>query len=294
MESIDRIRMEKQTHPGISALSPFDIVCEYAGKPRADFQGDSHSALQVCIVLHGEAEMMLEGFSGKYREGELWWNMCWEPHAYRLSGRNNFVMAINLDVEHLGACSPFGSCNWLAPFVAKPRKRYLPSTQEERDFVRETGKRIFHACRKKTPNCQILCWLLIHELLIYAINHMDWDELSGELEESLGSFLRIRKALNEVWVADARPPNLSDAAKMCGLSSSRFSELFRRTMGSSYGKFAIRIRMSNAANDLLSGNYSLEEISLKWGFFDSSHFCHAFKKFYRISPSQFVSRKNNA
>jgi len=118
------------------------------------------------------------------------------------------------------------------------------------------GKRIFHLFRKKQPNSQILCWLLIHELLIFAINRMDWKMLGSELEESLSSFLRIRKALNEVWTINARPPNLSDAAKMCGLSSSRFSELFRRTMGVSYGKFAIRIRMSNAANDLLSGNFS--------------------------------------
>ncbi|MBO5959854.1 MAG: helix-turn-helix transcriptional regulator, partial [Lentisphaeria bacterium] len=90
------------------------------------------------------------------------------------------------------------------------------------------------------------------------------------------------------------PPSLSEAAKMCALSPSRFSELFRRTMGVSYGKFAIRVRMSNAAKDLLSGRFSLEEISQKWGFFDSAHFCHSFKKFYRISPSQFVSRKTGS
>ena len=63
-------------------------------------------------------------------------------------------------------------------------------------------------------------------------------------------------------------------------------------MGVSYGKFALRVRMSNAAKDLMSGRYTLEEIAIKWGFFDSAHFCHSFKKFYGVSPSKFVSRKN--
>lgn len=62
-------------------------------------------------------------------------------------------------------------------------------------------------------------------------------------------------------------------------------------MGVSYGKFAIRVRMSNAAKDLLAGKLSLDEVAQKWGFFDSAHFCHAFKKFYRVSPGQFITRK---
>ena len=293
MEAINEIKMEKQTHPDLSVLSPFDLVFEYKTEPDPGFHGDSHYALQICMVLHGEAEMMLENFNGTYAAGDLWWNMCWEPHAYRLSGRRNFVVAVNIDVEQLGSCSPFGGCNWLAPFVAKPQNRFKPSTPEERQFIRNTGRRLFHLCNKKENNWRISAWLLIHELLIYAINRMDWNGLEpkGETAEPVKNFSRIRTALNKVWISDARPPSLSEAAKICALSPSRFSELFRRTMGVSYGKFAIRVRMSNAAKDLLSGRFSLEEISQKWGFFDSAHFCHSFKKFYRISPSQFVSRK---
>lgn len=292
MDELNEIKMEKQTHPDLSVLSPFDLVYEYSRNPRTEFHGDSHYALQICIVLHGRAELMLEGFSGEYGEGDLWWNMCWEPHAYRLAGRRDFVVAINIDVEQLGSCSPFGGCNWLSPFVAKPQNRYRPRNPEEKAYILAVGKRLFHLYHGRENNWRISSWLLIHEMLIYAINRMDWTGLEGKFEkESLNSFARIRRALNKVWISDARSPSLSEAARMCGLSSSRFSELFRRAMGVSYGKFAIRVRMSNAAKDLLSGRFSLEEISLKWGFFDSAHFCHAFKKFYRISPSQFISRK---
>ncbi len=244
-------------------------------------------------MLHGAAEVIFEDFNRTFQEGELWWNMCWEPHAYRFTGKRNFVLAINIDVEQLGSCSPFSGCNWLAPFVASPEERYCPETDRERRYILHTGKELYHLYRHQESNWRIACWLLIHQLLLYAINRMEWTELDGTMErESANSFSRIRQALNRVWTSEARPPTLTEAAKMCSLSPSRFSELFRRTMGVSYGKFAIRVRMSNAAKDLMSERFTLEEIAEKWGFFDSAHFCHSFKKFYRVSPSQFVSRKN--
>lgn len=289
---LNKVRLEKQTHPEISILSPFDLAVEYSEKPTQEFQGDSHYALQICIVMHGAAELMLEDFKNEYRAGELWWNMCWEPHAYRLSGKRNFILAINIDVEQLGSCSPFGGCNWLVPFVSKPASRYYPANTNERRFIMELGRKLFHLYRTRESNWRISSWLLIHQLLIHAINRMDSTGIENKLEnESINSFSRIRQALNRVWTSEARPPSLSEAAKLCSLSPSRFSELFRRTIGISYGKFATRVRMSNAAKDLMTGRFTLEEIALKWGFFDSAHFCHSFKKLYRISPSQFMAGK---
>lgn len=238
---------------------------------------------------------MLENFQGHYERGDLWWNMCWEPHAYRLTGRRNFVLAVNLDMEQLGSCAVFGGCNWLAPFVAPPGQRYRPRNPEERERVLELGRRLLHLYRKRENNWRISSWLLIHELLIFAINRMDWHSLGSTLDrESLNSFTRIRKVLEQIRENDSRAPSLLEAAEICSLSTSRFSEVFRRTMGVSYGKLVIRVRMTHAAKDLLSGYYSLEEIVQKWGFFDSAHFCHAFKKFYRVSPGKFVANKNGA
>lgn len=300
MNDLLRIKVEKQTHPDLTILSPFDIASEYSRLPTEEFRGDSHYALQICIVLHGASEVVFEDYGRIYRSGELWWNMCWEAHAYRFIGKRTFVVAVNLDVEQLGACSPFGDCNWLMPFVAETSRRFCPSDEKDLEFVRQTGRLLFHLYRKRPPNWRILSWLRIHELLLLAISRMGAQGSVPDREKQApssasgdpkNSFTRIRYALNKVWSAETRPPSLSAAARMCSLSPSRFSELFRKTMGVSYGKFAIRVRMASAAKDLLSGHYSLEEIAQKWGFFDSAHFCHSFKQFYHVSPRQFVTRK---
>ncbi len=288
METLNQIKMERQTHPALSVLSPFDLAFEYRAGADREFKGDFHYALQICFVLNGKAEMMMESFNGTYSKGDIWWNMCWEPHAYRLTGRRNFVMAVNLDAEQLGACGPYGGCNWLLPFIVQPGKRFTVKTPEERAQILSFGKRLYRLYREQGAMWQISAWLLIHELLLFVIVR-----LKDEVPElaSPHAFSRIRNVLNNVWNSEKKYISLSEAAKLCGLSASRFSELFRQTMGVSYGKFALRVRMSNASKDLLSGKFSLEELAQKWGFFDSAHFCHTFKKYYRISPGQFCRTK---
>ena len=119
--------------------------------------------------------------------------MCWEPHAYRLSGRRNFILAVNIDVEQLGSCSPFSGCNWLTPFIAHPENRYCPGSIREQEFIRNAGKELYHLYRHHSNNWRISSWLLIHQILLYAINRMNWSELEDTMErESANSFPRIR------------------------------------------------------------------------------------------------------
>ena len=293
MQILNEIPVERQTHPDLSLLSPFGLAVEYSEHPGTDFHGDSHYALQICIVLHGKAELILANQTRTYGPGELWWTMCWEPHAYRLAGKRNFVLAVNLDIEALGDCGPCSACDWLTPFTADPAERYLPRNDSQRTEIVNTGRRLFHLHCRQPPNWKIEAWLLIHQMILNAVNRMNENQSDpGRRSGTFRAFARIRNALDTIWRLDARPPSLSEAAKLCSLSPSRFSELFRESMGVSYGKFALRVRMSNAARDLLTGRMTLEEIAEKWGFFDSAHFCHAFKKFYMTSPGRFVTRKS--
>ena len=100
---------------------------------------------------------------------------------------------------------------------------------------------------------------------------------------------RIRKAVTLVRNS-LIPPSLEAAAQACSLSVSRFSCLFHNSMGVSYGQFALRVRLTNAANDVKRGIYTLSEIAERHGFCDASSFCHAFRKVYRCTTHEFKKR----
>lgn len=128
---------------------------------------------------------------------------------------------------------------------------------------------------------------MIHELLLTAIDHMAGEEIAIPQIESAERFRKIKPAVNLVKNSIGRPPELEEAAASCSLGVSRFSELFRQTFGLSFGKFAARSRLAAAARDLKSGRMDIEEVAVKWGFYDNSHFHRAFQELYGCTPKQY-------
>jgi len=296
MPDLSTIAIERQKHPTLSAESPFNIDYMYVRKPTGEYSGDIHYALQLCICLTGATEIVYDDFSRVCHPGECWWTMCWEPHACRVLDKRSFTVAVNLEMNSLGSVDPFGGCHWLLPFILPPRQRYVPQTATERQMFLEAGRKLFHWNQRQESYWQQKSWLLINELLLTAINSLHDATQTDNLEQTLASgdrFARLRPAIELARTSGPEPVTLAKAAKACSLSASRFSELFREALGSSYGQFAARARLSQAARDIATSSMAVEEVAAKWGFFDSSHFCHAFKKIYQCSPSEFRKKRNN-
>lgn len=293
MPNLSTISIEKQKHPGLAADNPFDIAWDYCYLPSPDYLGDMHYALQIGICLTGAVEIVYDGYSRICRPGDCWWTMCWEPHAYRALKRRSFTVAINLDLNSVGQCDPFGSCNWLLPFALPPEQRFVPVTEDARQKFADAGRKLFHWHFKGGRFRRQQSWLLIHELLLEALEGLyavDADA-AAQAQAMGGYFPRLRPAIELARSAGMTPVSLAQAAAACSLSPSRFSELFRDALGISFGQFAARARLSQAAREVVHSALTIEEIATRWGFFDSSHFCHAFKKIYQCSPSEFRQRK---
>jgi len=296
MPDLSSIAIEKQRHPTLSAERPYSIEHMYVKEPSEKYSGDIHYALQLGICLSGAAEIVYDNHSLICRPGECFWTMCWEPHACRVLEKRTFVLAVNLEMNSLGSVDPFGSCHWLLPFTLPPAERYVPGNEDEKQKCLDAGRKLFHWNSKRNAYWQQKSWLLINDLVLSAISKLNKVRPAG-VEQSLAScdrFARLRPAIELAGSATAEPVTLAQAAKACSLSASRFSELFREALGSSFGQFAARARLSQAARDIATSNMAVEEVAAKWGFFDSSHFCHAFKKIYQCSPSEFRRRRQES
>ena len=295
MQNLSTIAIEKQRHPTLSAESPFNIDYMYERTPSTAYSGDIHYALQLGICLTGSIEIVYDDFSRICRPGECFWTMCWEPHACRVLEKRSFTVAVNLEMNSLGSVDPFGSCHWLLPFTLPPEQRYAPSDEANRRKFLEAGRKLFHWNQRRGAYWQQKSWLMINDLLLTAISKLNYVQ-TASVEQALASgdrFARLRPAIELARSCGAEPVTLAKAAKACSLSASRFSELFREALGSSYGQFAARARLSQAARDIATSNLAVEEVAARWGFFDSSHFCHAFKKIYQCSPTEFRKRRNS-
>ena len=294
MPNLSFIAIEKQKHPTLSAESPFNIDFMYARQPSDEYIGDIHYALQLGICLTGAVEIVYDNYSRVCRPGECFWTMCWEPHACRVLEKRSFILAVNLEMNSLGSADPFGGCHWLLPFTLNAAERFVPGDEALKKYFLESGRKLFHWERKRPVFWQQKSWLLINDLLLTAISQLNVNrpESVAQAIASGDRFARLQPAIELARTPSTPPVTLAQAARACSLSASRFNELFREALGSSFGQFAARARIGQAARDIATSNLAVEEVAAKWGFFDSSHFCHAFKKIYQCSPTEFRKRRN--
>lgn len=132
--------------------------------------------------------------------------------------------------------------------------------QKELDYV--------HQC--SSIFCQILA-------MIYR-DHLPDRIVHSKIEPS------IRYIRQNVFSEDY---SLTEAAKKSFVSDVYFRKLFREAFGTAPKQYVIQCRIQHAASLILSGYYSLQEISEQCGYRDYKHFTTEFKRIMGVSPSEY-------
>lgn len=276
----------KKVYHYLSAEKPFEVSCGFAHEERKTYSGDSHYDLQICIVLSGQMEVRYHDFSTYVSAGQFWLTSCWEPHFSRPSKKRMTYLVITVSPEFLGQPDMFHEINWLAPFFAVPRERPQAGSVAGRLAVHELGRLVRRLWKTKPDGWKNLIWLKIHELMILIASFMKKQE-----SVSSASFMRIIPAIRFVRDNPDRIISVEDAAKLCCMSRSSFSNLFTATLGKSFAKFALNARVSEAARRLSSTIMPIKDIASECGFSDMGHFYHVFAKHFKCTPLEYRKRK---
>lgn len=105
----------------------------------------------------------------------------------------------------------------------------------------------------------------------------------GEHTQDNTSFYHI---LEYIDTHSSEPLEIQELAEKCHLSYSHFARLFRENYGRSCKEYINYIRLNKAEELLLHSNYDISYIAQETGFFDSSHFIRAYKKWKGVTPKQ--------
>ncbi len=133
----------------------------------------------------------------------------------------------------------------------------------------------------------------LHLLRLLLALRREWDPPPSGLPlgaTPTSDLVRIMPALEALQTHPEHRLQLPQAAALCGLSSSRFNVLFRRAMGSSFGRYSQRTRLTFAAQRLLATDQSIEAVATELGFTDDSHLHHLFLKHYHVTPAVYRMR----
>jgi AraC family transcriptional regulator len=121
---------------------------------------------------------------------------------------------------------------------------------------------------------------LVFELLAHLVRLGDSDS-SGRLPRWLG---RAKDLIHGMY-----PEGLSlcSIAEHVGVHPAHLARTFRKHYRCSVGEYLRRVRIETAIQLLQNAESSIAEVGCSVGFYDQSHFTHAFKKHTGVTPAHF-------
>lgn len=106
-------------------------------------------------------------------------------------------------------------------------------------------------------------------------------------EASFGGEQAVEALLEELRSRAYEPFSVSDAAEHCGLSTRRFSELFRERTGTTFVDYVNRQRVAYAKERLLETGH-VAYACYESGFQDLAYFYRVFRKYTGCTPGGFL------
>lgn len=276
--SIPRLRTN------LSPRTPLSCgVNRYPRKPSGIY--DMHYGLEMGVVLRGRMRRMYQGYEMVVHPGDVWFCGMWEPHGCQCLCDNVHVLVFLIWPPLLADLRwpEAPEFNWMLPFVVPPKDR-PHIVRKDRPWFAALGRRVRDWEDEPETRRKMDMHLCLLEILLRATR--GWRPPADGHDAPADAFVRVNRAIERVF-ASRRLVTVEEVAKACGLSRNRFGKLFQDVTGIGFPAFALRYRLSGAANQLVCGDDAIKAVARNWGFADDSHLHKAFVEHYSLTPTEY-------
>ena len=136
------------------------------------------------------------------------------------------------------------------------------------------------------PNFVLMPYFIAaQDSLLYQ--NTDIEHMGKKENYSASSQARLQLMMQYIHQKSAYNISLSDIADQAKVSKSTALNLFQRYLGISPVTYLINYRLQEAAKLLASTEKKVTVISKDTGFDSVDYFCKAFKKYYKLTPTEY-------
>ncbi|MFB3882931.1 MAG: helix-turn-helix domain-containing protein [Armatimonadota bacterium] len=267
----------------LSPSRPIRVSLSSVGNP-SEPRFDLHYGLELGIVLSGRIRRTYRSWEAELGPGEAWYCGIWEWHGWSVVEAPCEAVVVTMLPQVLATPEPVESMehDWLAPFVVPPERRPRVAP-EARQQLLAVAQQIREKRARRSPSRVWWYRLLTFEAL--SLLERDWSApvWRSSLPHSYGG---ISRAVELVFGV-RRLVTAGEAARACAMSGRTFRRAFEALMGISFTKFALRHRLSGAADQLAQSDEPLKAVAADWGFVDASHLHRSFAQYYRCTPEEY-------
>ncbi|MEJ6951763.1 helix-turn-helix domain-containing protein [Natronospora cellulosivora (SeqCode)] len=280
------------------------ISCYVYKSSQPNFPNHCHTHLELIYILNGQMKLFLDGKSKVCKKGDLVFIPVLKPHAISyVDNQSSEHMILQLSMNFLDAGnmgftdktmlvqgkkikkdmvinivdkSPIGQMILKLHSLCEKDKAKASFPNQEYTF--EKGK-ITNIWKLKGLVLELFSELVENDYLVFSDNTDDLEDLH--------ELYRIQPVLHSMISYPKENMSMEDAAKMANMSYYNFSRTFKRLLGHSFIDYKNLLRVRKAEELLYETDKTITEIAELINFGSLSYFNRIFKKYSKLSPSEY-------
>lgn len=252
-----------------------------------------HDYVELLYGLDGcDARVICSGKSYRMRSGELIVVNSKQPHTVATVAKVSKYVVIKFMPQILYAAEQSVlEFKYTLPFVTTDEKysKLFSRADVEKTEIPQIMEDILAEWEKKEYGYEIALRVYTIKIVLWLIRRWNAEnptariDISGESEDSIKIIQKsIEFAQNNFATATS-----FEAARVCNLSYSYFSRIFKRIMKKSFTEYVNYVRITEAQRMLASTDKTITDIALDIGFSTTSYFIDKFKRQVNMTPMQF-------
>lgn len=198
---------------------------------------------------------------------------CLEEHTViMLQIPTDFLKKIVSDIE-------------LYHFQVNPQSNE-PGTMVKLDEIRDLMQELFLLYEEREQGYLFYCYGLVFSMF-YILFHSFSRKVDYKFQVKVQkNTQRMRQIMGFINARYREELNLNMAAEAAGLNPVYFSRYFKEQMGITYLEYLNTVRLEHIHEDLLAGDYKIQDLQKRHGFHNYKLFMYMFKTIYGCTPKE--------
>lgn len=176
---------------------------------------------------------------------------------------------------------------YVLPIMASPMDYQIFSSDIPWQAQALSLMREMMAAQENASDVELVNSYLIQKIWHILYQNTDVEHMGKKENYSASSQARLQLMMQYIHQKFAYNISLSDIADQAKVSKSTALNLFQRYLGISPVTYLINYRLQEAAKLLASTEKKVTVISKDTGFDNVDYFCKAFKKYYKLTPTEY-------
>lgn len=270
---------------------PLQFLCHIQyNKKNFTISPHYHNYIEILYSVDGDNEVQLNDNLMTFSTGELVLINSRDVHSIVCGDGCYLVLRFEPELLY-GSAQSATDIKYILPFVLNTFKHENIFTADimKKSKVPQLLFEIYEEVSKKKYGYELSVRIKINEIFLWILRYWNSKNINVNLNISTQDTTagRLHEVFSYVSENYGTEITAQDMAKLCNMSYSYFSRMFKKIMKKSFSEYLTYVRISEAEKLLITTDMNITEIAMQVGFSTTSYFIQQFKNIKSVSPKQF-------